>query len=234
MAMQKDDLAALVKYSKENLDLSAVESAEEYGYASLPLCVIDAVFSIGARYASTENTVARFCKFFRVPQINEAARTNRDLQLSISELISYYAEYSIEGMADKVYQNRQRTSTINGILKSDAVLRFSEVLLQYDVDYLQDASKILGDTGFETKIQEIPGQRSGISLRYFYMLAGSEDFIKPDRMINRFVYQATGKMLGIEETTELLVNASGILAIEYPGLTPRTLDHIIWEYQRAG
>ena len=65
------------------------------------------------------------------------------------------------------------------------------------------------------------------------MLAGSEDFIKPDRMINRFVYKATGKMLGIEETTELLVNASGILAIEYPGLTPRMLDNVIWKYQRA-
>ncbi len=107
------------------------------------------------------------------------------------------------------------------------------MLLQFDVDYLQDVNKILGDTGFEAKIQEIPGQRSGISLRYFYMLAGSDDFIKPDRMINRFVYQATGKMLGIEVTTELLVNASGILAVEYPGLTPRKLDHVIWKYQRA-
>jgi len=136
-------------------------------------------------------------------------------------------------MAEQVYQNRQRTSARSGILKSEAVLRFSEVLYQFDVDYSQDVSKILGDTRFEAKIQEIPGQRSGISLRYFYMLTGSEEFIKPDRMVNRFVYQATGKTFGIEKTTELLIGASKILAEKYPGLTPRKLDNIIWKYQRA-
>ncbi len=104
--MQLADLNALVQYCKENLDFSSIELAQEYGYASLPLCVIDAVYSIGSRYASTENTVARFCRFFRVQQINDAARAKRELQLSISELISYYADYGIEGMTDHVYQNR--------------------------------------------------------------------------------------------------------------------------------
>ena len=69
--MQKDDLTALVQYSKEILDFSDIELGEEYGYASLPLCVIDAVFSIGVRYTSTENTVARFCNFFGVHKSTE-------------------------------------------------------------------------------------------------------------------------------------------------------------------
>lgn len=52
---------------------------------------------------------------------------------------------------------------------------------------------------FEAEITQIPCQRSGISLRYLYMLAGSEEFIKPDRMINRFVYEATGKLLALKK-----------------------------------
>jgi hypothetical protein len=42
-------------------DLSTPPSDAAYEYASLPLCVIDAVFSIGVRYESTERTVNDFC-----------------------------------------------------------------------------------------------------------------------------------------------------------------------------
>jgi len=40
-------------FCKQTLDLVSVKPNMEV-YASLPLCVIDAVFSIGVRYASTE------------------------------------------------------------------------------------------------------------------------------------------------------------------------------------
>ena len=36
-------------------------------------------------------------------------------------------------------------------------------------------------------MRAIPGQRSGISLTYFFMLAGSDDLVKPDRMLGRFL-----------------------------------------------
>jgi hypothetical protein len=38
-------------------DLNAPQSNPAYEYSSLGLCVIDAVFSIGAHYTSTENAV---------------------------------------------------------------------------------------------------------------------------------------------------------------------------------
>ena len=227
--MKKDECAVLAQYCRSHLDFSAIEVGSEYGYSSVPLCVIDAVFSLGVRYTSTRNTVSRVCEFFDIPQVAENKKDN----LSVSEFIKKYNEYGIEDMTERVYKNRQRTSTRSGILKAEAVLRFSEVLAQFGVEYLQDVSKILGDEEFESEIKTIPGQRSGISLRYFYMLAGSEDFIKPDRMINRFVYQATGKSFGIDETTALLIGACKILAEEFPGLTPRTFDNIIWQYQRV-
>ncbi|MEJ1959689.1 MAG: hypothetical protein WDM70_09960 [Nitrosomonadales bacterium] len=89
-------------------------------------------------------------------------------------------------MAVDVYRNRQRTSARNGILKADAVNRFAAVLRKYNIEYLQDISEALGNTALERDIRSIPGQTSGISLKYFFMLAGSDDLIKPDRMILAF------------------------------------------------
>ena len=230
--MQKEDIVVLAQFCRDHLELGEIKLGSEYGYSSVPLCVIDAVFSIGVRYSSTENTVSRFCEFFDVPKIRGNQVPDPTDQLSVSEFLKMYAEYGIDGMMEQVYRNRQRTSTRNGIVKSEAVFRFSKVLADCGVEYLQDIYKVLGNKEFEAEITKIPGQRSGISLRYFYMLVGSEDFIKPDRMINRFVYRATGKSFGIEETTELLKETCKVLAKEYPGLTPRTLDNVIWQYQR--
>ena len=36
-------------------DLNTLTLSESYYYASLPLCVIDAVFSIGVKYTGTQN-----------------------------------------------------------------------------------------------------------------------------------------------------------------------------------
>ena len=82
-------------------------------------------------------------------------------------------------MIGEIYRNRLRllppviaanTSTRRGILKSEAVLHFSRVLHQHGVDYLQDVDSIIGSKDFEADIRQIPGQRSGTSLRYFYNL----------------------------------------------------------------
>jgi len=231
--MKREDIVALVQFCKEHLHFDDIDLSEEYGYAHLPLCIIDAVFSIGVRYSSVQNTVEKFCEYFNIERFREDKLPQPEKQLSISEFLKKYDKYGIEGMTEQVYKNRQRTSTRNGILKSEAVFRFGKVLARYNVEYLQDIDRILGNKEFEAEITKIPGQRSGISLRYFYMLAGSEDFIKPDRMINRFVYNATGKSFSVEETTELLIEICNILAQEYPALTPRTLDNVIWRYQRT-
>lgn len=222
--MKKADIDKLVRYCQDSLDFSEVSAENEYGYASLPLCVIDAVYSIGALYASTWQTVLRFCEFFGFSYVEDP--------LKMSEFLDLYRQYGDEGMANQVYQNRQRTSTRNGILKSAAVRRFGEVLAGFGVESKSEMEQVLGEAPFEAAIQEIPGQRSGISLRYFYMLAGDDNFIKPDRMVNRFVFRAVGQTFELEETTILLREAAAVLGEIHPGLTPRLLDNLIWQFQR--
>ena len=227
------DSQVVADFSKSQLDLENAELGDEYYYQSLPLCVIDTVFSIGVNYASTRNVVNRFCEHFALKRVGGTEYSQVSEQLSIKDFIKLYNEYGTTRMTEEVYQNRQRTSTRSGILKSEAVLKFSQVLDRYKVNYFQDVDKVIGNTNFEQEIREIPGQRSGISTRYFYMLAGSDNYIKPDRMMTRFIYSALNRKFNVEESHDVVVGAHGILIQEYPHLSLRSLDHLIWNYQRA-
>jgi hypothetical protein len=73
---------------------------------------------------------------------------------------------------------------------------------------------------------KVPGQRSGISWRYFLILNRIEE-VKPDRMVQRFVERAMGSELGINEVAVLVAAAAAQV-----GQTPRHVDHRIWSYER--
>ena len=53
----------------EAIGLVPAEDTEAYRYASLPLCVIDAVFSIGVKYETTMATVGRVCDRLGWPRL---------------------------------------------------------------------------------------------------------------------------------------------------------------------
>ena len=229
----EDQIQTVAEFCRSRLNLS--ESVKEQGdpYQCVPVCVIDAVFSIGVRYSSTEAVVRRFCTYFDIPYSGPNRRPQIEDQLSLKNFLDIYDEYGIERMTREVYQNRQRTSSRGGILKSDAVLQFSQVLSRHTVNYLQDVDLVVGKQSLEFDIMQIPGQRSGISLRYFYMLIGNENFIKPDRMIRRFLYSALGRHLTFNDCHDAVVGAQILLVNDYHDLTPKSLDHLIWLYERS-
>ncbi|MEO8396064.1 MAG: hypothetical protein ABI700_23930 [Chloroflexota bacterium] len=231
LPFQENDIQQLIAHCHASLDMTSLKVAEEYGYANLPLCVIDAVFSIGVNYKSTENTINRFCNHFGISKLIAEGVENQP-EFSIADFIQLYEENSIEFMTRQIYRNSQRTSTRNGILKAEAALRVAETLAKFDVNYTPDVAKVINAPAFEVAFRQIPGQRSGISLRYFYMLAGSEENIKPDRMIMRFIQTAVGRRANVDECHLLLVETCRRLSVDYPELTPRALDHQIWQFQR--
>jgi hypothetical protein len=224
--------AAIADYCVANLNLTDARPSTEH-YQSLPLCVIDAVFSIGVNYAATAKVVQRFGVHFDLPCLAPEAEPPTTNQLSTSDFLALYTRHGIPYFTDTVYQNRQRTSTTNGILKADAVLRFSEVLHAFQVEYLQDVARVRGQSAFETAIMQLPGQASGVCLRYFYMLTGSDAYMKPDRMILRFIKAATGRGMTVADAHTAVVEAHRLLQPSYPHLTLRLLDNLIWQYQRA-
>ena len=224
-----------IRYCLDHLDLDSVKLSPEYFYASLPHCVVDAIFSIGVRYSSTRSTVIRFCEYYGFKRLRDYGTDypTKAGQVSVQQILSLFSNKTDEELSNNVFDNRQRTSTRNGVLKSEAVRRFLICLHEYDVQYFQDVHKVMGNESFESCIKSIQGQRSGISLSYFFMLAGDSRSIKPDRMILRFIREATGKSLTINDASDLIKTTADVLKKDYPALTPRALDHTIWLYQRS-
>ncbi|MFZ0240446.1 MAG: hypothetical protein WAL90_02280 [Desulfobacterales bacterium] len=158
----EDDAAIIASYAEEVLPLAAASLGEEYFYQSLPLCVIDAVFSIGIRYSGVKRVVGRYCEYTNQHRIREGGQAP---PIEDQEAMKIFCDrcdrFSPEQMADQIYQSRQRTSTCNGILKADAVAMFARCLRSYDVAYFQDLERISDNPAFEADIKAIPGQGAG-------------------------------------------------------------------------
>jgi hypothetical protein len=227
------DAERLVAYIRRTLtDLTSRPPVAAYEYASLPLCVIDAVFSIGARYESTERTVTTFCERYGWGREDRGGTTEH----TISEFLRILQPYENrwEEMANVVFRNRQRTSSRSGILKAEATYRFANVLPQFGIETLADVLISGPRDDLRRAIKAIPGQGSALSYAYFLILAGNQDAVKPDRMVTRFVANALGvRTVAPELAEELVRKASAILRPEFPALVPSSLDNKIWKYQRT-
>ena len=118
---------SLCQACEATLNLKNAELSPSYYYDSLPQCVIDAVFSIGAKYTSTTNVVKSYCAYYDL-RVHNGGRDEKGDKHTISQLIDHITAIGMEKSADVIFQNHQRTSTRSGILKADAVLRFAMVL----------------------------------------------------------------------------------------------------------
>jgi len=229
------EIQNITEHCSQVLDLNNARLHDEYFYQSLSLCIIDSVYSIRARYETVRQVVIRYCNHFNLRRIreNRAHIPPIESQESIVLFLQKIQEYGIEAFASDIFRNRQRTSTRNGILKSEAVFRFARVLERYHVNYFQNVADVIEDIDFENEIRQIPGQRSGITLKYFFMLSGSDNLIKPDTMILRFLSNILVRPVTSHEAQTCLTEVTDGLRVLYPHITPRLLDQTIWVYQRA-
>ena len=225
----------IADFMKNNMVIKKEILPEEFYYISLPLCIIDAVYSIGVRYESTHNTVIRFCEYYNLERISVTRKTGKyppkNKQISVSTLIEEFKNKSIDFMVNDVFKNRQRTSPKNGILKAEAVLQFAIVLNKHNINYFQDVKQSYSEE-IKNEIRKIPGQGKGISYDYFSMLIGNTNMVKTDRMVQKFLYRITGKKLSNEIIKQILDLTKIELQKEYPSITLREIDYLIWGFTR--
>lgn len=221
----------LVQHIRKTLGNLDAPLPDDEWYSSLALCVIDAVYSIGVRYESVQAAVSNFCWWAHWEK--DLAKAPREYTISefVTLLDSFNRDW--ERMADEAFSNRQRTSTRGGILKAEAVFKFAKVLKQYGIEKYES----IPPEGLKYKaaadIQSITGQGSGLSYKYFLMLAGNTREVKGDRMVTRFVGEALGSPGISSDVAEDLVRAAATaLQAEHPNLTAYKLDNLIWNYQR--
>lgn len=89
---------------------------------------------------------------------------------TISQMIHNIASVGVENSADVIFKNHQRTSSRNGVLKAEAVFLFATILQKYGIETLSDMLEKRIPSEAEREILEIPGQKSGLALRYFACL----------------------------------------------------------------
>jgi hypothetical protein len=228
--MLKKEIKEIVSYSEKKLDYKNLKLSDEYYYHSLPMCVMDAVFSIGIKYTTTRKVVINFCEKTGLKRLRKYGSNypNKNEQFSINDLIDIYEKNGLDQLTKDYYKNKNLTSSKNGILKSEAVLLFCKVLNKFDINYFQDINEeIIKNKNLENEIKKIKGQKSGISFKYFLMLAGEENLIKPDRMIKRYIKDSIGREVDDTESLYIIVESAKSM-----GIKPRELDHQIWNYQR--
>ena len=211
------------------LNLASATLSPSYYYDSLPYCIIDAVFSIGVKYTSTQNVVKSYCTYYGLREYNTERDPCGDTH-TVSKMIENIESIGIEKSADVIFKNHQRTSSRSGILKADAVLRFAKILQEYGIETLADINAKGVPFEVEQEILRIPGQQSGLSFRYFCMLSGDDSQAKPDRHVLRFLKEHTGKDYSIQQARDALEDAVELLKGKYPHLTVRLLDYSIWDY----
>jgi hypothetical protein len=224
-------VARLANYI-EQTELKIPKLADEYRYASLPLCVVDAVFSIGVRYTSTQKVVSNLCEYAGWTRFFASREARGAGEYGIGDLNSMFDKFGAEGMAESVFQNRQRTSSRSGILKAEAVLLYCRTLIKAGINDFPDLDVERREYA-EAIILGLPGQSSGIAFDYFMMLAGDDNLIKPDRLVQRYVAHALDldSVPQPRQAAILVRLAAKELRTRGQLWTPLSLDNAIWRHQ---
>ena len=159
-------------------------------WTSLSYCVLDAVWSISNRYDKIVVPLVR-----RVAEANHdrspVADAGTDLPADPLPLPTLLTRYPTAD-ALRVVTNAQRTSTKNGIPKTEAALQYAGVLVEHGVTDLAAAVHLMTDLerweAVDHALARIRGDgNGGVRRSYLWMLAGSDDLIKPDRMVLRWL-----------------------------------------------
>lgn len=231
------DVAKFVDYCEKELKLydklivkGDTDPNEDF-YKSLPVCIIDAVFSIGVKYQSVEKAERSFFEHFgldisrKYPIVDE---------YTIKRFIAHMNSFKgFEDAAQKAFRNSQRTSSKSGILKAEACYLVAKVFEKHRIDTLDDFNNYADKDKLDADILAVKGQSSGIMLKYLYMLAGKADEVKPDRHVIKFVNRVFPKVNDHDEIKRIISESVELLRVKYPKLTARFLDCIIWDHMRS-
>lgn len=213
----------LIEFCRNTLDLNSIEYSEPF--RSLNICIIDCVYSLRAKYFQiTIPIVNRYSEYYMSGDKLASGYTVTDLMNHID------LSGGTQKFASDILKNKQQLS---GRLKSDICYELARKLKLLSIETIEDFNKYENTEILEITIQSVKGIGPA-GLNYLFMLAGDPDRCKPDVHIHRFIYDAIGKNVTDEECQILLTEVVKNLKIEYPSITVRTLDSIIWNKYQIG
>jgi hypothetical protein len=199
--------------------------------------VLDAVWSISSRYDGVVDPLVR-----RVAEANgderpvvDAAEPMPPDRLDLSTLLARYP--TMEDL--RAITNGQLTSTRSGIKKADAVLQYARILVEHGVPDLAAVADMMADQDrWDNVGRALAGVRGdgqeGVRRGYLWMLCGSDDLIKPDRIVLRWLAER-GCPASAPEARNILAKAAKELTVRLRRpVTPWMVDHAVWKAERGG
>lgn len=202
---------------------------DESRLASLPLCILDTVYNLGATYTSVDRLIERYCERYGLPHHRASAGElpPREEQATVRDLIAQIDEVGPERFASEVLQNMRPTSPhSSAILRSEAALRMAQVLDDHGISVLQDMRGRSGDDDLRRDLRAVPGQGPGTGIANLFMVAGDPDLIKFDRMVKRFLERVLDRRVSARDAQALLSEVA-----ERLGTTAGLVDYTIWEHE---
>lgn len=212
-----------VDFCVNNLDL---KSAFNNNYESLSVCIIDCVYSLRAVYfTTTVPVVERYADAFM----------NGNKQASGDTISKFIDNIEKSGgpiaFADKVLKNNQKIGGKNAIPKGEVCYQLAKYLKYLNIETIEDFRQFDCPELLEIVLRAVKGMGDA-GTNYLFMLAGDQTRCKPDVHIHQCIKDACETDISNDECQELFTDAVSVLRGEYPDITVRGLDSVIWnKYQ---
>jgi hypothetical protein len=200
------------------------------GWPHLGLVIIDAVFSLQAKYDTVVKPILKnYCD--NAPGITwESASTPLQPEHDAQSLLNFFGSKALEERCDILTWNVGPGTAKNGregYRKADIVVDIANNLVRSGVVTRADFLRVsTTDPSLEWVVREVPGV--GFACwKYMLNLSGVE-VSKPDTMVLRWL----GDVLGVEPSQKagaaLIENATAVLQARGIPVTVRQVDHLVW------
>ena len=210
-----------VEYCRKKYgDELGVADERSYCYNSLPICIVDCVYSLRARYSSvTVPIVERYADEFLGGDKTSTNETD-----NLTNFIKNLTIPSLENFADNIAKNHQ---ILGRVPKEKVCLDIAETLRNFGIETLGDFQNYPSRGRLADAIKSVKGMGDA-GVNYLFMLTGDDIKSKPDVHIHRCVAEACGEDVSDAESLRIVEESASILKKEFPLLTVRKLDGVIW------
>jgi hypothetical protein len=183
--------------------------------------LVDAVYSARAVYLTKHGKgVLPLVRAWRL----KAGSSCTSLSALAAEIEGAGTHAWAESFGSEQHSPGRPSTADGGPWKSAAVLEAAQRLTVLDVD---SADQITEENAHRVKSALVSVQGIGFATsNYFLMLLGRPG-VKPDRMVHKFLRDATGHAWTNAAAFDVVVSASQSIA----GVEPHELDHAIWRYE---
>lgn len=207
-------------YCEKHFDL---ERRVSYGYRSLPICIIDCVYSLRAKYETiTLPIVQRYADAY----LNGDKYAEGD---TISALLDHINSCGGPQLFAKIVIKNHQKLGRSLTPKEDTVYQLARYLKLLRIETIDDFRQFESPELLEVVIRAVRGI-SDAGVNYLFMLAGDSNRVKPDVHIHHCIVDACGKDVTNEECQMLFTEAVEILKAKHKDLTVAALDNSIWRF----